>query len=243
MTGLNDPIWKAARSAGGPVDQYLRQLMAGEGDFRENIDCLAENLSHQLSWYDATAYVLPHLARLCGGLSVEDRLYLIAQIGPAVAAESLAPLSPDSEAYREFHEGLTPLAREAQELVEHHMEQIRALPQDLPLFFINSALALLWSREHAYALFLYAPWDELPALCPVCDWFEECMDFSLEEEPEFVTAGDLNEEGAWLQTLLTEIGGQTLLPRLPYLYGTCTCPECGASGPLWDWIDRWCKEG
>ena len=243
MIDLNDPIWSAIRSAGGCVDQQLRRLLAGEGDFRENMDELAENLAHQLSWYDATAYVLPHLARLCETLKAEDKLYLVAQIGPAVAAESQVSLSPDTQAYQEFHEGLAPLAQVARELLEHHTDQIKALPKDLPLFFSNSALALLWDQKHAYYLYLFAPWAEFPALCPECDWYEECMDFSLEEEPEFVTPGELDEEGVWLQKLLIELGDQILLPRLPYLYGTCTCPECGASGPLWDWMDRAFEEG
>ncbi len=243
MIDLNNPIWKTVHGASGHVDQQLRRLLVGEGDFRENMDVLAENLSHQLSWYDATSYVLPHLARLCERLSVEDKLYLIAQIGPAIAAESQVSLSPDTEAYREFQEGLAPLAQEARELVERHLDQIKALPKDLPLFFANSALALLWDRKHAYHLFLWAPWDELPAMCPECDWYEECMDLSLEEEPECMTPGELDQEGLWLQKLLTAIGDRELLPRLPYLYGTCTCPECGASGPLWDWMDRAFEEG
>ncbi len=240
MIDLNAPVWRA-------INQYaqksLQQLEAGEGDFRENVDRLADNTSHQLSWYDATAYVLPHVARLCEKLSVEEKLYLIAQMGPAVAAESQVSLSPDTEEFREFHEGLAPLAQEARELVEHHMEEIKALPKDLPLVFAVAALALLWDRKHAWYLYLWAPWDELPAMCPDCDWYEECMDFSLEEEPEFVAPGDLDEEGTWLQKLLTAIGDRELLPRLPYLYGTCTCPECGASGPLWAWMDRAYEEG
>ena len=240
MIDLNAPVWRA-------INQYaqksLQQLEAGEGDFRENVDRLADNTSHQLSWYDATAYVLPHVARLCEKLSVEEKLYLIAQMGPAVAAESQVSLSPDTEEFREFHEGLAPLAQEARELVEHHMEEIKALPKDLPLVFAVAALALLWDRKHAWYLYLWAPWDELPAMCPDCDWYEECMDFSLEDEPEFVAPGDLDEEGTWLQKLLTAIGDRELLPRLPYLYGTCTCPECGASGPLWAWMDRAYEEG
>ena len=55
MIDLNAPVWRA-------INQYaqksLQQLEAGEGDFRETVDCLAENLSHQLSYYDATAYAL-----------------------------------------------------------------------------------------------------------------------------------------------------------------------------------------
>ena len=243
MIDLSAPVWKAIHAAAGNTAQLLQRLFQREGDFYDTVDILSKNLSHQLSWYDATAYVLPHLAQLCKELSVEEKLYLIAQMGPAVAAESQATLSPDTEKFREFHEGLAPLAQEARELVEHHMEEIKALPKDLPLVFAAAALALLWDRKRAWYLYLWAPWDELYAMCPECGWYEECMDFSLEEEPEFVTPGDLDEEGVWLQKLLTAIGDRELLPRLPYLYGRCTCPECGASGPLWAWMDHAYEEG
>ena len=243
MIDLNDPIWSSLSSACGRVDQYLRRLLAGEGDFRETVDLLTENISHQLSWYDATAYVLPHLARLCEKLTVEETLYLIAQTGPAVAAESQVSLAPDGQTFREFHEGLSLLAREAEALAEQHTAEIKALPGDLPVVFANAVLAMVWNRTHAYHLYLWAPWDELPAMCPACGWYEECLDLSLEDTPKCMTPGTLDQEGVWLQKLLTEIGERELLPRLPYLYGTCTCPECGASGPLWDWIDRAFEEG
>ena len=58
----------------------------------------------------------------------------------------------------------------------------------------------------------------------------------------FCPAGKLTGY-AFAKMLLTAIGDRELLPRLPYLYGTCTCPECGASGPLWDWMDRAFEEG
>ena len=93
MIDLDAPVWRGINQY---VQKSLQQLEAGEGGFRENVDLLADNTSHQLSWYDATAYALPHVARLCKKLSVEEKLYLIAQMGPAVAAESQVSLSPDS---------------------------------------------------------------------------------------------------------------------------------------------------
>ena len=241
MIDLYDPAWEALDSAGHSAAKYLRRLMEGEGDFRENVDALAEELSHQLSFYNATAYALPHLAQLCRRLSVDEKAYLITQIGAAVAAEAYAPMPRDGEAWREFQEGLAPLAQEARDLAAHHADRVKALPRDLPQVFALSALALIWDRKHAFLLFLFAPWDEVPAMCPDCDWYEECMDLS--EEPEYITPGELGEEGSWLEELLSSIGDRDLLPKLPYLYGTCTCPECGASGPVWEWIDRAQEEG
>ena len=236
MIDLNHPLWNTLSSAGPNTAELLKKLTRNEGDFYDTVDILAENLSHQLSWYDVTAYALPHLARLCRTLDVEKKLYLIANTGAAVAAESDASLLPDSEAFREFHEGLTALRQETQELLEHHMEQIKTLPDDLPQVFAVAALALLGNRSHALSLYLFAPWNEFPAMCsdPDCDWYEDSIDFS--GTPETVTPGEPDEEGVWFGNLLDAIGDRELLPRLPYLYGTCTCPECGTSGPFWEWM-------
>ena len=93
MVQLNDPVWKTLSSAGNDADKWLQVLLDGKGDTRENIEILAEDLSHQLSWYDATAYVLPHLAALCPRLSKDDKVFLIARMGAAIAAEADCPLS------------------------------------------------------------------------------------------------------------------------------------------------------
>ena len=77
MISLDSPIWKELNSAGSDVEEILRDLMEGKGDFRENMECLGEDLSHQFTYYNATAYVLPHLAFLCTKLSSEDKAFLI----------------------------------------------------------------------------------------------------------------------------------------------------------------------
>ena len=112
MVDLNAPVWKTLYSAGNDAEKWLGRLLSGEAEFREVMEILGEDLSHQLSWYSATAYALPHLAALCSRLSREDRVYLIAQMGAAIAAEAVEPLEPDTEAYREFQEGLEGLRRE-----------------------------------------------------------------------------------------------------------------------------------
>ena len=73
MISLDYPIWKELGSAGSDTDEILRDLMEGKGDFRENMEELSWDLSHQASWYDMTAYALPHLAALCAGLSRKIR--------------------------------------------------------------------------------------------------------------------------------------------------------------------------
>ena len=72
MMSLESPIWKELSSAGNDADRLLRDLIGGRGELHEAIEILAEDLTHQLPYYSATAYVLPHLAALCPSLSKRD---------------------------------------------------------------------------------------------------------------------------------------------------------------------------
>lgn len=117
MVDLNDPVWKTLSSAGNDADKWLQALIGGKGSTRENIEIVAEDLSHQLIWYSATAYALPHLAAFCPTLSKEDKVFLIAQMGAAIAAEASCPLAPNTQAYLEFQEGLEGLRKETKPLI------------------------------------------------------------------------------------------------------------------------------
>ena len=77
MVDLHAPVWQTLTSAGNDADKWLRCLMNGEGDLYETIEILAEDLSHQLSYNSATAYVLPHLAALCQRVSDKEQVFLI----------------------------------------------------------------------------------------------------------------------------------------------------------------------
>lgn len=50
---------------------------------------LSWDLSHQACYYDAAAFVLPHLAVLCARLSSEDKAFLIKEIGLAIGYGTL----------------------------------------------------------------------------------------------------------------------------------------------------------
>ncbi len=247
MIPLDAPVWGQLSSAGGDVRALLPKLVRGE-DFRANLALLSEDLSHQLSFYNATAYVLPYLADLCTKLPLEDKLYLIAYTGPAVAAEGVASLPPDNEPYREFQEGLISLRRQAAALVADGaaLELLRASGLELRQMFTLAALALIGDRRHAFYLYLQVGCWEFPAACPNedCGWNDETL--PLEEEPECLTpvsigawdGTSLDHEAVWLNGLLTAMGDEEFSACLPYLYGQCTCPECGERGPFWDWIHR-----
>ena len=250
MVKLDDPVWKTVSSAGNDADKWLQVLTEGKGDIRETIEIVAEDLSHQLSWYSATAYALPHLAALCGKLSKEDQVFLIAQMGAAIAAEAVCPLVPDTQAYLEFQEGLEGLGKEAKPLItDPDVHDLLNADGELGSMFALGALAVLGDRSHAYDLWYLSgsTWEEGYASC-VCGWRDE--EIPLTEQPECIEPFELDawdkmsldNEAVWLNGLLELAGDTVIAPVLPLLYGEGTCPECGRREPYWTWLDRYREE-
>ena len=224
MVDLNAPVWKTLYSAGNDAEKWLGRLLSGEAEFREVMEILGEDLSHQLSWYSATAYVLPHLAVFCKKLSPKERMFLVGQIGPAIAAaESENGLPPDTEDFRELQEGLDGLRPLVQDLIRNHQDTLDAAGPEEQQMFALGALAVLGNRRHAYDLFLLSAycWEEGHAACD---------------------GQSLADEAVWFSGLLSRFGDEEILPVLPLVYGTGTCPECGKEEPYWTWLDRFMKD-
>ena len=250
MISLESPIWKELSSAGNDADRLRRDLIESRGELREAIGILAEDLSHQLTYYSATAYVLPHLAALCPSLSKRDKVYLIAQMGAAIAAEAVEPLEPDTDAYREFHEGLAGLRREVMPLLtdpEVHT-QLRG-EGELGTMFSLGALAVVGDRKHAYDLWYLSgsTWEEGPAACE-CGWDDETISFT--EPPKFLKPAQvgqwdgqsLENEAVWLHGLLSLLDDEMIAPVIPLVYGFGVCPKCGRREPYWAWMDRFVED-
>lgn len=250
MIDLNDSVWKGLHSAGNDADKLLRCLVEEEGEFYDNMQVLAEDLSHQLSYYSATAYVLPHLAALYPKLALEEQVFLVAQMGAAIAAEAKWMLSPDTEPYQEFQEGLAGLRPKMESLITNP-DVIAMLKEDLELDqqFALSALAILGERKHAYTLYLLSGscWEVGCAAC-TCGWNEE--ELLLAEQPDCVEPAaigswdgkTLTDEPVWFHGLLELAGDEDISPVLPLVYGTGICPECGKRESYWNWFDRFMEE-
>ena len=255
MIPLDSPIWKELDSAGSDADEILRDLMEGKGDFCEDMECLGEDLSCQFCYYDATAYVLPHLAVLCTKLSPKDKAFLIAEIGPAIAAEGVWPLDPNTEAYHEFQEGLRGLRHETEKLVMNpDIAAILGNNLRKRQSFALSALAILGNRMHAYGMVLLIDrdWEECIGACS-CGWEEEVISFytdqdyfCMESTPIAPWDGkSIDDEPVWFQGLLRRIGDEETIRFLPFAYGTCICPDCGKRAAYWEWLAKfigygWC---
>ncbi|MDE7416588.1 MAG: hypothetical protein K2N44_09855 [Lachnospiraceae bacterium] len=57
----------------------------------------------------------------------------------------------------------------------------------------------------------------------------------------------MDNEPVWLQGLLRRLGDEKIIRVLPWIYGTCACPDCGKREAYWECLARyighgWCGE-
>lgn len=55
----------------------------------------------------------------------------------------------------------------------------------------------------------------------------------------------IEDEPVWFQGLLYRMGNEEAIRFLPFVYGTCVCPDCGKRAAYWDWLAKfigygWC---
>lgn len=250
MIGLNEPAFETLASASDYAKKYLIDIIEGNGDVKENLGLLGEELSHQLSWYEGTAYALPHLAAVFPKLSKDEQVTLIAEMGPAIAAQSQWPLEEGTEAYNEFFEGLANLKDKTKELAKDpEVWELLKNDANTSFMFALGVLAVIGDMSHAYALWFLSgsTWEEISAACE-CGWNDETI--YLPDEPDFINPMEIEEwdgksldnEPVWLNGLLNMCNDNPISPCLPYIYGTVTCPQCGEEEPYWDLFKRFLEE-
>lgn len=250
MTALNDPVWDTVPSASNYAKKFLSDIIEGNGDMKENLNLLGEELSHQLTWYEATAYVLPHLAVIFPKLSKDEGVALIAEMGAAIAAQSQWPLEEGTEAYNEFFRGLSALKDRTRELVtDPEVWELLEKDANTSFMFALGALAVIGDMSHSYILWFLSgsTWEEVSAACE-CGWNDETI--YLPDEPHFFKLAEIEEwdrssldnEPVWLNGLLNMCEDNPISPCLPYVYGTVICPQCGEEEPYWDFFKRFYEE-
>lgn len=242
-----------------PEMEKLRRLDFEEkGNEQIVFDNLCENLSHQLSFYDATYLVMPYLVLLLEKKRREQdfdwQMKIIMEAGIILSTDMSYEGSGDNkdsvhgEIMESYHLSIEYLKEMTKEFLNQNMDKIKTKsPSDLQ-YFCTSLLAILGDSQAAFQMIL-GGWEQCAVCCPECDYFDEDMEadgfYDEEQMKEKVEPAEsvigkwdgksFDDTYLWFSNLAHMLGVEDEW-KIAYYYGTYTCPECGSKGTLIEWM-------
>lgn len=289
---FSSPLWEEYRGAYGNVredvaflfcpkelvpemNKIIRLDFEEKEDDRINFDNLCENLSHQLSFYDATYLALPYLVLLLEKKRLARdfhwQMLILLQAGIILSTElpcytSLGPRSElaenmegsdygeeetwglPEEVMKSYQLSKEILRERAEDFLKQHLEEIKEEDEEDRKYFATGLLAILGDPGAANQLLL-GGWEQVVAECPECGYYDDEMEMDGFEDQEIVEeriqpaplaigkwdGKSFEDTYVWFSNLVHELGIEDEW-KLPYYYGTYTCPECGNQGVLMEWM-------
>lgn len=266
LTDLSSPLWEAYRGAYGSVRREMEILMAGpeaappqvklrrldpaeKDGYRVAFDNLCEELSHQMSFYEASYLVLPWMVALLEQKEAEGDLpwqvLILSEMGLCLAAD--VPWNHNgNEVPREildsYQESVTILGEKAKQLLFQRTEDLRRLDRDTLSLFCTGLPGLLGDRRMAFALVM-GYWETCYVQCGSCGYLDEELELSDPVQRKKIKPAKrrawqrwdrkrCDDTYLWYGSALHLLGARELEEKLAFYCGTYTCPLCGARGPV-----------
>lgn len=255
-------VWNTVQTA-SRMD--LRTKLPAALDCRdwEEIDIIFQNLTHQMTFYSAAYVALPHMVRLLEQVlsegDVEHAHLLIFNLGICLmtdipenhSEETDSPLLDDYNAAAQKLAGLT------KQYMNTYEDEIQEMDEEQRSMLFMAALAILGERKTAYAAFeqlASGTLDEISTVCGGgCEYYEECYEPLEEQENAIIPAAEYKpgtwdgksyqDAFLWTSAVADMLGLENQLEILRCLYGTFTCPECGRTRRVIDFMMAYLTEG
>lgn len=211
----------------------------------EQIENIFECMTHQMTFYSATYLVLPYMVELLGQVMEEgdaDHAFtLIFHLGICLATD--VPENHfekiDSPILEDYNAAAQKLAGLTKRYINTYIEEIHKMDQEMRRILLVSAIAILGDREAAYELVLSGlDLTEIGVMCGgECQYYEDCFEpFEDDGDQTVIPAeyrsgqwdGKFDQDMfVWTSALADMLDAKEDLESLRYLYGTFTCPVCG----------------
>lgn len=258
---FDSDFWSVVRLASG-MDLSVRLRTALENKDWDEIEIIFENLNHQMSFYSATYIVLPYMVMLLEQVMDEgDFMHahsLIFNLGICLATDIPGNHTekPDRAVLNNYNLAVTKLAGLTKRYINLYLHEIQQMDEEQRNMLLTAVLAILGEREAAYVLIMSA-WDmeEFGMACDEdCEYYFEGGFDSLEEEcedggiiPAEYEAGQwdgktFEDPFLWASAIADLFGLKQEIETLSYLYGDFTCPECGKTKKVIDFIKQYYLE-
>ena len=243
-----------------PNPLKLRRLDPEDKDnYRIVFDNLFENLTHQLSFYEATYLVMPYMVKLLEKKKAENdfdwQLVIICEMGICLATDIPNNISfeiKNEEIMENYKASVALFKEQTKQFLNEHMEQLQSLDDNTKSMFVTALMAIFVDRETAFILASGA-WEESEIFCSTCesegyisfnsDFDDDDSDEGLSDEEFFeVSLKDItpatsgNDAYNWYIDILNKLQAEDEAAIIPYYYGTFTCPKCKTTKPVMNFI-------
>lgn len=269
LIDFHSHLWEIYRGAYGNVKDDImiltneKQLFYKKNEHSEYyiaFDNLFENLSHQMSFYNATYIALPYIVKLLEEYQNEfwEQYYIISKVGFCIATDipenHTIHYDIEQNILDSYTESITILQQKTKEFLFENINILKQLTPYEISEFCTSILAILGDRYIAYILTL-SSWDTFYILCNNCEYCNEDLSYSFSNKTELkqITPAELKIEQwdkcsfddtfLWLSYVLSILGDKKSVKILRYYYGTYTCPRCGKQKKVIDLIKNYYKNG
>lgn len=258
---FDSAVWDVLRKASTMDLKTMLQDAVNNREW-EDIDIIFQNITHQMTFYSAIYVVFPHMVRLLEQVldegDVEHAHLLIFNLGICLATDIPenhfekvdSPLLDDYNAAAQKLAGLT------KHYLNTYLNEIQEMDEEQRSMLFVATLAILGEREAVCAALNQLASGELDEVSMVCggdcEYFEECYEPGEEQEDGIIPAveyesgkwdGKSYEDAfLWTSAIADMLGLENQLEVLRYLYGTFTCPECGKTKRVIDFMVNYLME-
>jgi len=236
LTPFDSELWDILHGAYGNVCEEVRILMGDvmeippqmkirrldfeeKNDYQITFDNLCENLTHQMSFYDASYLTMPYLVTLLEQKEAEQdsdwQFSILCNLGICLATdiyennESAASdhdkdfnpfgipknFTIPKEIIDTYNISVEILQEKTKFFIKTNLEKLKNLEEIDKNFFATAVLAILGDRKTAHIMCL-GGWEQPYFLCKKCDTCIENVEFSDKELCEMITPAPESEQ-AW----------------------------------------------
>lgn len=256
---FDSEFWDVVEMA-SPMDLSRQLQEALNNQDWQEIENICDNLTHQMTFYSATYIVLPHMVNLLERTikqqDFDHAFYLIFQLGICLATDiSGNHMSRiDGPSLDNYHLAVKKLAGLTKRFINLNLHKIKDMDEQQRGMLLAGALAIFGAREAAFELAMTSDLEELGMMCGEdCEFFEEGFDpYDQDNEhgvvkPAQYEAGKwdgqtFDHASCWTLALADLLGAKRELDALRYFYGEFTCPECGKTKKVIDFMNTYHNE-
>ncbi|MCI8371854.1 MAG: hypothetical protein HFI75_05580 [Lachnospiraceae bacterium] len=254
-TALDSQLWVQEKYTkwGLKAREWLLRLL-DETPGERNIEILDElfyYLCHQLTLFDVSYLAFPHLVHVFEQVLKEEDFiytqYLFSHMGVMLAADSFGTNAMAKPVLENYQASIRQFQRLAKQFLDRYQEQIRQAQEDIYFdrgWFSAAVLATLGDQELAFIL-ITSNWEPGEMSCSACGYYYEelftCKERAAAVAPAVSVIGGWDGRSyqntwLWFANFLHGMGMEKQLRLLSHYYETYTCPQCGQTSLLVDWM-------